>query len=564
VGVLLSIGLFAFGWGMAAPAALDIGSDFRISDMGLDGDPAFSTFNPDAAYNSRDNQYLVVWSGNDGSGSMADNEEEVFGQLLDAEGNEIGTNDFRISNMGPDGSTGLYFGSTPAVAYNSEDNQYLVVWRGSDDRGALAEGESEIYGQLLEADGTEIGDDLRISDMGPDGDTFGFGAGDARVAYNSQDNEYLVVWSGSDDTGPLEPHELEIFGQRLRADGGETGDNDFRISDMGPDGNTNFVAVEPDVAYNSTDNRYLVVWRGEDDFNAVDDEAEIHGQLLEADGGETGDDFRISFMGPPNDVSFEAFNPAVTYNSTDNQFLVVWFGDDDTPPLVNNDREIFGQLLQADGDGVGFNFRISDMGPEGNPDFRASRPDVTYNSADNQYLVAWGGNDGSGSLADNETEAFGQLLNASGAETGDNDFRLSDAGNDGDPDAAVFFGAVAYNSVDNQYLAVWEADDGTSPLVDNEREVFGQLIAFPVCGNGVQEQAEACDDGNTDNGDGCSSSCQEEDGGGAETESGGGCAMTVSAPGAASWAAGLWLIVLFAPLIFAARAKRAGLRRREF
>jgi cysteine-rich repeat protein len=101
-------------------------------------------------------------------------------------------------------------------------------------------------------------------------------------------------------------------------------------------------------------------------------------------------------------------------------------------------------------------------------------------------------------------------------------------------------------------------------LVDNEREVFGQLIAFPVCGNGVQEQAEACDDGNTDNGDGCSSSCQEEDGGGAETESGGGCAMTVSAPGAASWAAGLWLIVLFAPLIFAARAKRAGLRRREF
>ncbi len=33
---------------------------------------------------------------------------------------------------------------------------------------------------------------------------------------------------------------------------------------------------------------------------------------------------------------------------------------------------------------------------------------------------------------------------------------------------------------------------------------------LPVCGNGIKEQGETCDDGNTANGDGCSSTCQEE------------------------------------------------------
>src|SRR5690625_2059201 len=34
----------------------------------------------------------------------------------------------------------------------------------------------------------------------------------------------------------------------------------------------------------------------------------------------------------------------------------------------------------------------------------------------------------------------------------------------------------------------------------------------PVCGNGILEEGEACDDGNTASGDGCSSTCQIEDG----------------------------------------------------
>ena len=77
-------------------------------------------------------------------------------------------------------------------------------------------GATEIYGQRIDAaTGAEIGaDDFRISGMGPDRDLL-YGAWLPDVVYNSTDDEYLVVWSGDDDVGPLVEGEYEVFGQRL-------------------------------------------------------------------------------------------------------------------------------------------------------------------------------------------------------------------------------------------------------------------------------------------------------------------------------------------------------------
>ena len=385
-------------------------NDFRISDMGPEGNDMFDASKPAVAFNSADNQYLVVWSGDDGIPPLVDEEFEIFGQLLNADGSEDGNNDFRISNMGMmDGETD--FGAfDPAVAYDSTLNQYLVVWEGDDDTGMLVAGEFEIFGQLLDANGNEIGTDFRISDMGTDGNSDGFDALDPAVAYNSTFKQYLVVWQGDDDRDPLVDNEFEIFGQLLNADGSESGTDDFRISDMGTDGNSDaFDALDPAVVYNNSANEYLVVWRGDDDTAPlVEGEEEIFGQLLDADGSEIGtDDFRISDMGPDGNQLFDAFTPAVAYNNSANEYLVVWQGDD----LVAGEEEIYGQLLNADGSESGTNdFRISDMGPDGDPDFDASSPAVAYNSAANQYLVVWVGDDDRGPLVDNELEIFGQLF----------------------------------------------------------------------------------------------------------------------------------------------------------
>src|SRR5262245_53248070 len=143
---------------------------------------------------------------------------------------------------------------------------------------------------------------------------------------------------------PVRPA-VEELGPRLTP--AEVGANDFRLSHMGPDGDPNFSAAAPAVAYDSRDNEYLVVWSGDDDTGTlVNDEFEIFGQRVNAaTGAAIGGKIRISDMGPDGKAGFAAFNPAVAYDSVNNEYLVVWFGTDDTAPLVAGEFEIFGQRL---------------------------------------------------------------------------------------------------------------------------------------------------------------------------------------------------------------------------
>jgi hypothetical protein len=327
----------------------------------------------------------------------------------------VGANDFRISDMGPNGN-GNYNAWLPALAYNNTDNEYLVVWFGDDNTPPLTDGQQEIFGQRLDAaTGTQVGaNDFRISDMGPDGDS-SYGAFSPAVAYNSINNQYLVVWYGDDSTAPLVDEEFEIFGQRLNAaTGAQVGANDFRISDMGPEGSISYDASSPTVAYNRTNNEYLVVWQGDDNAPPlVDEEFEIFGQRLNAaTGAQVGaNDFRISDMGPDGDVKYGVLDLALAYNGANNEYLVVWYGYDNTPPL-DRELEIFGQRLDAaTGVQVGLNdFRISDMGPDGQKNYYAAYPAVAYNSGNNQYLTAWEGSDNTPPLVAFEKEIFGQRL----------------------------------------------------------------------------------------------------------------------------------------------------------
>ncbi|MCB0175224.1 MAG: hypothetical protein H6631_18785 [Anaerolineaceae bacterium] len=457
-------------------AAEFVGNRFKISDMGFDG--GF----PSVAYNSTDNEYLVVWVGDDNRESLVNDEYEIFGQRLDGTtGAEKGLDDFRISEMGPDGFS--FFGAfDPAVVYNSVDNEYLVVWWGNDFKDTLGINEFEIFGQRLNSQGDQIGkDDFRISDMGPDKDPR-FEAAYPEVAYNSTDNEYLVVWHGSDNTGALVSDEIEIFGQRLDGATGDEKGNDFRISEMGPDGNGLFGAFDPAVAYNSINNEYLVVWGGNDDTQTVaDGEFEIFGQRLNGiTGGKKGNNFRVSDVGPAGDEDFAAFYPSVTHNTTENEYLVVWWGDDNVGPLVLNEAEVFGQRLDgATGIEKGNDdFRISEMGPDGDPNFDGDHPRVVYDYKTNEYLVVWHGDDNTSALVDGEAEVYGQRLDARGKEVGDNDFRISWMGPDGNPNIDAFYPVVAYNDEVEEFLVVWYGDDDTETLKDQEFEVFGQLLAF--------------------------------------------------------------------------------------
>jgi hypothetical protein len=254
--------------------------------MGPDGNPNFFAQTPRVVFNPTVNEYLVVWQGDDNTAPLVNDEFEMFGQRLSGSGAEVGPNDFRISDMGPDGNPAFGVFGAPAIAYNSSANEYLIVWAGDDGTFPLVDNEGEIFGQRLSASGVQVGsNDFRISTAGPDGST-AFGAVEPSAAYNTVLNEYLVVWSGDDDTPPLVDGEVEIFGQRLSSAGVRIGANDFRISTMGPNGNPNFDARSPSVAFSPTMSQYLVVWSSDDNTGAlVDGEIEIYGQRLDAQGG---------------------------------------------------------------------------------------------------------------------------------------------------------------------------------------------------------------------------------------------------------------------------------------
>ncbi len=517
---------------------------------------------------------------------------------LEAKTAEIGNNDFRISEMGPDGDIN-YFAQLPAVAYNDTDNEYFVVWAGSDDAGGLLANEIELYGQRINAaTGAVLGDRVRLTQVGTDGTTtrsvvVGQGFRPS-VAYNSTDNEYLVLWVADDDAAGLADNEFEIFGQRVDASTGQpVGTDDFQISSMGTNGNTAFYAYLQDVAYNSIDDEYLVVWVGHSPTTAVNVNNDLYGQRIAgATGALLGSNLALRAPDTVNEVpghSLDVGFPAVAYNPAAGEYLVAFMGD----VFVNDDSDIFAQRVDGvTGMPVGVEFRVSEMGTQatpGNPfsvnlprvayngdadeylvvwtgddsvdekievygqrltaatgaavgtdDFQISFSgdpsdtdfgpnlfaDVTYNPRNREYLVVWQGDvDEGGGLFDNEFEVFGQKLESSDATAIGDRIRVSDMQGTGNTNVDILGIASAYNATDQNYLVVWSGDDDVAPLVDDEFEIFGQLLSDPECGNGVVEGSEGCDDGNLTDGDGCSAACVDEPGGPGSSGASGGCSL---------------------------------------
>jgi hypothetical protein len=451
--------------------SLASGSDMRLSAAGFDGDTSYWALHPAAEYNPATNEYLVVWTAYDKFGSMfIYNDNEIVGQRLDNTGDQIGTNDFQISSVGPNGDAS-YQVVNPDVTYQSYLGEYLVVWSGEDNTLPLVNDEFEIFGQRLTSAGAATGsDDFLISDMGDDGSPMYF-ASQPDVIYNLDLAQAMVVWYGSDNVHDLSASESEIFSQRLTTASAETGDNDKRVSFMGRD--VTFDATRPAIAYNSQDDHYLVVWQADTNVaSQVNDEYEIWGQLHAGNGDRIGENFRISEMGPSGDAGYDAHDPAVTYNPDQNEYLVVWHANSDLAGLSSSEFEIFGQRLEADGTEVGTeNFRISTVGADGDSAVDAESADVIYNPTVQEYLVVFTAN------PDSSRDIFGQRLASNGTRLAPYDFRISDMGPDGDSAYSADHARVAFNNKKNQYMVVWYGDDNLGALVDGEFEIFGQRLS---------------------------------------------------------------------------------------
>ena len=178
----------------------------------------------------------------------------------------------------------------PALAYNSQRHEFLVVWEAE----TIATSAHEVWGRRVSAYGAPLSAAFRISAEGSAPD----------VAYNSATNEFLVVWH----------HDRAVLGQRITALGALQGAA-FSIA-------TGFSIVltscnQPAVTYASTANRYLVVFRFE---NMLNGGSAIKARSYLADGAPDGASFDITAYNESTDPE----QPAVAYNRSRDEALVAW------------------------------------------------------------------------------------------------------------------------------------------------------------------------------------------------------------------------------------------------
>ena len=454
----------------ALAAEAEIGpNDFRLSWMNPGGDPVLGAFHPAVAYNAANREFLAVWEGDTGNTG----EFEIYGQRADALTSAVIGTSFRITQMGPDGDS-RFQARTPAVVWNESVNEYLVVWRGDTNTGGLVDNEFEIFGQRVNAaTGALVGTaGFRISIMGPEGDP-SYAAIWPAVAWNSKDNRYLVVWYGDTNADGSVNGDLEIFGQMLDgASGNKVGSSSFRLTNVGGSAANGHNASHPALAYNKTDNEFLLVLEADDPASAQ----EILAERLAGLTGAPLSAVRVSRMGlTDSDARFNAFRPTVTWNSRYNQYLVLWHGSDDASVVAARENEIFGCLLSGRaGTVIGSQFRISNMGPDGDTTCNAYHPAAAYNSATNSYLVSWEGADKAAGLAEGELEVFNQQLDAAGQRIG-NYARISAMGPAADPAFRAQRPAITQDTLMSRGLTVWQGSN--NPLVIRQFDIFGQLLA---------------------------------------------------------------------------------------
>lgn len=404
----------------------------------------------------------------------------------------------------------------------------------------------------------------------------GYDAFEPSAAYNPVTNQYLVVFSADGIARPND--EFEIYGQFVDAATGQLVRGPFRISNTGnfvKEGGTSpedfgsetpgvedaYDAFSPEVAYSTRDNVFLVAWvadNGNPDDSIVwnsngantNTSFEVYVQVVSADGelliqwyhegkpyGPKDD--RISNIvagiqeSKTNDGSvpdWDAFNPAIGYNSDNGEFLICW--SDDRGRIWNDDNidleatknggefeircqrfglnPVEGRAFEGSIGGV---VRVSETGPDYSRSlpanatytyFDAYTPDVVYAPASSdpaipaefnfgQWLIVWAGdkdstvtyNPDTGTVSDAEKfDIYGQIFKAdmtpantippAGAMANPfrNDHRFSNVGNSNGCGANcdAYYPAVAYNPDREHYLVTFTADH-----VNGHEEVYYSL-----------------------------------------------------------------------------------------
>jgi putative metal-binding protein len=317
------VGTEVFGQSVAA-AGFPVGPQRQLSSGSRS-----AAAEPNLAYDDERDQFRVVWSGDFATPSDFEIRSRTFTSSLLPVNTAL---DQQISAMAGDARS-------PAIAYLPLHDRFAIVWEGD-----VTAVRPEIFAETVGVGGATVTAQTQISSAGANT------AQAPDVAANPGADEVMVSFVKDDVAG----EGPEAFVQRLTSALGQIGD-DTRVSTMGPAGSTSLGAdlfSRTRIAYHPALDRYLVVWRADNDFpGLVDDERGRYGQVLDAAGNEVAsDDMRISTAGPDGDASVGAGDGALAVSPRLRRWLHVWEADDDRPPLARGELETYGRFVGEDGD----------------------------------------------------------------------------------------------------------------------------------------------------------------------------------------------------------------------
>ncbi|WP_031517238.1 FecR family protein [Desulfofalx alkaliphila] len=309
-------------WGRFIDADGEEGPEFPISEEGFCSDPK-------VVYNPENDNFLVVWSDGRFNSSL------IYAQILDGEGKTYEDSGNFAVCPGSDNSQ-----HQPAVAVNTSNGNYLIAWEEYVYDGDL---QFEIFGQLLDQEGVQIGEKLTLISMD-------WSQYYPALAYSSSGNNYLLAAVDSND----------VIGRIIKADG-SAGSDIFTI----PKNNDLFQSM-PDVVADDANQRFVTVWSD----SRGDWEPDIYGRFI-SDLGVLGEEFVIYESVGNKD------NPSIALRCVDDvvSYLVAWDQE-----IEDGNSQIYVQWIDDMGAVIG---SVSEIG------ISARNPKIAYNPKADNCLVAY-------------------------------------------------------------------------------------------------------------------------------------------------------------------------------
>jgi len=376
-------------------------------------------------------------------------DRRVFGRRFDSSGAPAG-DEFQIDTY----TTGNQ--RTPAVATGA-DGDFVVVWRGGYGQDGSEYG---VFGQRFESDGAKVGTEFLIN-------TYTTGDQEWPDVVAGADGDFVAVWRSYGQDGD----DAGIFAQRFDSTGASVG-GEFQVNTY-----TTGRQVGGKIAVDALGN-FAVVWTDMDPRDGSG--MGVFARRFDSTGTPVGDDFQVNTYTTDEQSAGE-----VAYDAEGN-FIMVWRGKGDQDGAGSG---IFAQRFDSTGASVGGEFQVNTYTTGSQ-----SYPAVAFD-ANGRFLVVWTDHhhqDGDGE------GIFAQRFDSTGASVG-GEFQV----NTYTTNSQDYPSVAAHGYGD--FLVVWTSVDQDG----DGRGVFGRR--FTLCGDGILDTGQECDDGNVDDGDCCSSTCQFEE-----------------------------------------------------